>query len=93
MYDFVIVGGGAAGCVLAGRLSEDPRVRVCLIEAGGADKSALIHTPLGFASIPLLGLFNWGYQTVEQPGLNGRRGYQRAARCWGDRSSDQRHGL
>jgi len=87
MYDFVIVGGGAAGCVLAGRLSEDPRVRVCLIEAGGADKSALIHTPLGFASIPLLGLFNWGYQTVEQPGLNGRRGYQPRGKVLGGSSS------
>lgn len=87
MYDFVIVGGGSAGCVLAGRLSEDPLVRVCLIEAGGADKSALIHIPLGFASIPHLGIFNWGYQTIEQPGLNGRRGYQPRGKVLGGSSS------
>lgn len=87
MYDFVIVGGGSAGCVLAARLSEDPRVRVCLLEAGGVDKSALIHVPLGFAATPFFGLFDWRYETVAQPGLNGRRGYQPRGKVLGGSSS------
>ena len=49
-FDYVIVGGGSAGCVLAARLSENPVVRVCLLEAGPVDKSVLIHCPAGFAA-------------------------------------------
>ncbi|MDO8595395.1 MAG: GMC family oxidoreductase N-terminal domain-containing protein, partial [Sulfuricaulis sp.] len=74
-FDYVVIGGGAAGCVVAGRLSEDPKVSVCLIEAGGPDTSAFIQAPLGFAASAALGLHNWDYHSVPQPGLNGRRGY------------------
>ena len=66
-FDYVIVGAGAAGCVLAGRLSEDPAVTVCLLEAGGPDKSAFIHAPLGFAAAAPIGLHAARYETVPQP--------------------------
>ncbi len=51
-YDYVVLGGGSAGCVVASRLSEDPAVTVCLIEAGGEGKDTLIRVPLGFAIMP-----------------------------------------
>jgi choline dehydrogenase-like flavoprotein len=76
MFDYVIVGGGSAGSALAARLSEDPHVSVCLLEAGGPDNSALIHAPLGFAVAAPLGIFSWGYSTVPQKGFNGRKGFQ-----------------
>jgi len=87
MFDFVIVGGGSAGAVLAGRLSEDPLVTVCLLEAGGPDRSVFIHAPLGFAATASLGLFNWGYETVPQSGFNGRRGFQPRGKVMGGSSS------
>ena len=86
-FDFVVIGGGAGGCVMAGRLSEDPTVSVCLIEAGGPDTSAFIHAPLGFAATAALGIHNWNYQTVPQPGLNGRRGFQPRGKVLGGSSS------
>jgi choline dehydrogenase-like flavoprotein len=86
-FDYVIAGGGSAGCVLASRLSEDPRVSVCLLEAGGADKSVLIHAPAGVAAILPTPYLNWAFQTVPQKGLNGRRGYQPRGKTLGGSSS------
>lgn len=87
-YDYVIVGGGSAGCTLAGRLSEDPGVTVCLLEAGPKDDSFLIHVPAGTAAImPKPGKLNWGFETVPQKGLNGRKGYQPRGKTLGGSSS------
>jgi choline dehydrogenase-like flavoprotein len=86
-FDYVIVGGGSAGCVLAARLSEDPFMRVCLLEAGPVDKSVLIHCPAGFALLGKTGGANWAFETVPQPGLNGRRGYQPRGKVLGGSSS------
>jgi choline dehydrogenase-like flavoprotein len=72
-FDYVIVGAGTAGCVLAARLSEDPHARVCLIEAGGPARHPFIHVPaLVGAAIMHPGL-NWGLSTEPQPALNDRR--------------------
>ena len=65
MYDYVIVGGGSAGCVLAARLSEDAGMRVLLLEAGGADRHPFIHVPAGYFRLPT-GPITWGYHTVPQ---------------------------
>jgi len=86
-HDYVIVGAGSAGCVLAARLSEDPAVRVCLIEAGGPDASVLIHCPAGLALLAKTRALNWGFETVPQAGLNGRRGYVPRGKVLGGSSS------
>ena len=71
-FDYVIVGAGSAGCVLANRLSEDPSVKVLLLEAGGSDAHPLISIPLGVGRIYEKQLFDWGYETEPEPGLGGR---------------------
>jgi choline dehydrogenase-like flavoprotein len=73
--------------VLAARLSEDPHIRVALLEAGSADKSVLIHCPLGMAVLAQTGQANWKFDTVPQAGLNGRRGYQPRGKVLGGSSS------
>lgn len=70
-FDYVIVGGGSAGCVLAARLSENPSARVCLIEAGGKDSNPLIHMPVGFAKMTT-GPLTWGLATTPQRHANNR---------------------
>lgn len=86
-YDFIVVGGGSAGCVLASRLTEDANVTVCLLEAGGKDSSPLIHTPMGMVAMMPTKINNWGFETVPQPGLNGRKGYQPRGKTLGGSSS------
>ena len=88
-FDFVIAGGGSAGCVLAARLSEDPTVSVCLIEAGGDGRGLLIRAPaLVAAMVPgRPPLNNWALHTVPQAGLNGRRGFQPRGRGLGGSSA------
>jgi len=86
-YDYIIVGGGSAGCTLASRLSEDASVTVLLIEAGKTDRNPLIHAPAGIAPLAISRRANWCYETTPQLGLNGRRGYQPRGKVLGGSSS------
>ncbi len=86
-FDYIIVGAGSAGCVLANRLSENPAVSVCLIEAGPVDSHPLIHAPIGFSFLGENKKINWCFETVPQQQLNGRRGYQPRGRVLGGSSS------
>jgi len=72
-YDYVIVGAGSAGCVLAYRLTADPSIRVLVLEAGGRDTHPLIHIPIGLGKIWEHRMFDWGYDTEPEPRLDNRR--------------------
>lgn len=72
-YDYVIVGAGSAGCVLAERLSVNPATRVLLLEAGGSDWHPFIHMPAGIAKLAMNTRLNWNYTTEPEPHLEGRR--------------------
>ena len=88
-YDYVLAGGGSAGATLAARLSEDPKITVCLIEAGGEGRGVVVRAPIGVAAM-LPGkpkINNWAFETVPQPGLNGRRGYQPRGKALGGSSA------
>ncbi|MGH6989027.1 MAG: GMC family oxidoreductase [Stellaceae bacterium] len=86
-FDYVIVGAGSAGSVLAARLSEDASVRVCLVEAGPPDRSLFIHVPLGVMALMNHRTFNWRYWTTPQLGLAGRQIYIPRGRGLGGSSS------
>lgn len=85
-FDYVIVGGGSAGCVLAGRLSEDAGTRVCLVEAGPPDNNFLCHMPFATALFIPGKWRNWAFETEPQRELGGRRGYQPRGRMLGGSS-------
>lgn len=70
--DYVIIGGGTAGCIIAARLSEQPGVTVTLLEAGPPDSDPWIHIPAGYARLSKSRRYDWGYETAPDPGLGGR---------------------
>ncbi|MGJ7609565.1 MULTISPECIES: GMC family oxidoreductase [unclassified Variovorax] len=74
-FDYIVVGAGSAGCVLAARLSEDPATRVLLLEAGPADRSLWIHLPIGYGKTMWSPTYNWRFETDPDPNMNGRRIY------------------
>jgi choline dehydrogenase-like flavoprotein len=88
-FDYVIAGGGSAGATLAARLSENPSIKVCLIEAGGAGNDILVRAPAGIVAL-LPGrpkINNWAFETVPQEGLGGRKGYQPRGKALGGSSA------
>ena len=86
-YDYIVVGAGSAGCVLAARLSEDPATRVLLLEAGPPDRSPWIHLPIGYGKTMWDERVNWRFQTEPDPGMNGRRIYWPRGKTLGGSSS------
>ena len=86
-FDYIIVGAGSAGCVLAYHLASDPSIRVLLIEAGGSDNDPLIQIPWGWGQLPAKPQYDWGYQTEPEPHLGGRRIDCRRGKVLGGSSS------
>jgi choline dehydrogenase-like flavoprotein len=86
-FDYIVVGAGSAGCVLAARLSENPNTRVALLEAGGSDASNWVTIPAALIGTVPTKRMNWAFETVPQTGLNGRRGYQPRGKVMGGSSS------
>ncbi len=84
--DFVVVGAGSAGAALAARLSEDPAVSVLLLEAGGPDTAPRLHVPAAFSKL-FRGPYDWNYDTVPQPALEGRTVYWPRGKTLGGSSS------
>ncbi|MEA2756027.1 MAG: choline dehydrogenase [Aliidongia sp.] len=87
MYDYIIIGAGSAGCVLANRLSADPSIKILLLEAGGRDTNPFIHMPAGYVALMPSGAVDWGYHTEPQPHLGGRKLYWPRGKVLGGSSS------
>jgi len=85
-YDYIIVGGGSAGCLLANRLSSDPQIQVLLVEAGKADRHPQIHVPAAFSKL-FKGSLDWDFQTVPQEQMRDREMYQPRGKVLGGSSS------
>ncbi len=86
-FDYIVVGAGSAGCVLAARLSEDPATRVLLLEAGPADRSLWIHLPIGYGKTMWSPTYNWCFHTDPDPNMNGRKIYWPRGKTLGGCSS------
>jgi choline dehydrogenase len=86
-YDYIVVGAGSAGCVLANRLSADPSHKVLLLEAGPRDTSLWIHIPIGYGKTMFHPVYNWGFHTDPEPGTNNREIYWPRGRGLGGSSS------
>ena len=86
-FDYIVVGAGSAGCVMANRLSEDKHARVLLLEAGPVDKNLFIHIPAGFFDVLYNSALHWRYESEPEPQLNGRRMWQQRGKVLGGSSS------
>ena len=86
-FDYIVVGAGSAGCVMAGRLSEDPATRVLLLEAGPPDRSLWVHLPIGYGKTMWSDTLNWRFNTEPDPNMNGRRIYWPRGKTLGGSSS------
>ena len=86
-FDYLVIGGGSSGCVVASRLSEDMASTVALLEAGGEGRSWVVETPFAGALMVPSRLNNWAFETTPQAGLNGRPGYQPRGKALGGSSA------
>ena len=86
-YDYIVVGAGTAGCVVASRLSEDPGVSVLLVEAGGSDRTPMLTMPAALPFVYQSKRVQWGYQSGPEPELSGREIDEKSGRVLGGTSS------
>ncbi len=86
-YDYIIIGAGSAGCVLANRLSADPNHSVLLIEAGGRDRHPLVQLPMLMGKLMHSRIYNWQYETEPEPELDNRRIYWPRGKALGGTST------
>ena len=92
-FDYIIIGAGSAGCVLANRLSADGTKRVLLLEAGGKDNSILVKMPAGVGNlIKEKGAYNWGFWTEAEPHLDDRKLWWPRGKGWGGAKIGRAHG-